>query len=308
VAGAHPPLPPELLTAGRVPVVVGPTGIGKSQLAFELAQRLDGEIVVADSRQVYGRLDIATNKPSPEQRRAVRYHMIDFVDPASSFNAAQYMEGARAAIDDVLARGRMPIVEGGTMLYVDALCDGFSLTGIPPDPALRAELEQLDLVPLQERLLALDPDPGVDLANRVRVIRAIEILRSAGPPLRRLRTRTPPPWTAVRVGLVAPLDVVDRRLAERSRRQVERGLVAETQAALDSGVPASAPVLTGIGYAEALAHIRGEVTLEQLPEVMAASNRRYARRQLRWWRHDPRVRWFEIEPDPLPGILKYLHE
>jgi tRNA dimethylallyltransferase len=308
VAGAHPPLPPELLTAGRVPVVVGPTGIGKSQLAFELAQRLDGEIVVADSRQVYGRLDIATNKPSPEQRRAVRYHMIDFVDPASSFNAAQYMEGARAAIDDVLARGRMPIVEGGTMLYVDALCDGFSLTGIPPDPALRAELEQLDLVPLQERLLALDPNPGVDLANRVRVIRAIEILRSAGPPLRRLRTRTPPPWTAVRVGLVAPLDVVDRRLAERSRRQVERGLVAETQAALDSGVPASAPVLTGIGYAEALAHIRGEVTLEQLPEVMAASNRRYARRQLRWWRHDPRVRWFEIEPDPLPGILKYLHE
>jgi tRNA dimethylallyltransferase len=194
------------------------------------------------------------------------------------------------------------------MLYVDALCDGFSLTGIPPDPALRAELEQLDPGSLRERLLALDPDPGVDLANRVRVIRAIEILRSAGPPLRRLRTRTPPPWTALRVGLVAPLEVVDRRLAERSRRQVERGLVAETQAALDSGVPATAPVLTGIGYAEALAHIRGEVPLEQLPEVMAGSNRRYARRQLRWWRHDPRVRWFEIEPDPLPGILKYLHE
>jgi len=308
VAGAHPPLSPELLTAGRVPVVVGPTGIGKSQLAFELAEKLDREIVVADSRQVYGRLDIATNKPSPEQRKAVRYHMIDFVDPASTFNAAQYVEGARAAINDVLARGRTPIVEGGTMLYVDALCDGFSLTGIPPDPALRAELEQLDLGSLRERLLSLDPDPGVDLANRVRLIRALEILRSAGPPLRRLRTRTPPPWMAVRIGLVAPLDVIDRRLADRSRRQVERGLIAETQAALDAGVPATAPVLSGIGYAEALAHIRGELTLEQLPHAMAASNRRYARKQLRWWRRDQRVRWFEIEPDPLPGILKYLHE
>jgi len=306
VAGADAPLPPKLLT--QVPVIVGPTGVGKSQIAFELALRLDGEIVVADSRQVYERLDIATNKPGPEYRRRVRYHMIDFVDPASSFNAAQYVEGARAAIDDVLARGRTPTVEGGTMLYVDALCDGFSLTGIPPDPALRAELEQLDLGSLRERLLSLDPDPGVDLANRVRVIRALEILRSAGPPLRRLRTRKPPPWIAVRVGLVAPLDVIDRRLADRSRRQVERGLVAETQAALDAGVPATAPVLSGIGYAEALAHIRGELTLEQLPHAMAASNRRYARKQLRWWRRDQRVRWIEIEPDPLPGILKYLHE
>src|SRR5207237_6970099 len=136
--------------------------------------RLDGEIVVADSRQVYERLDIATNKPSDEQRRRVRYHMIDFVDPAQSFNAAEYVEGARAAIDDIVSRGRLPIVEGGTMLYVDALCDGFSLTGIPPNPALRAELEALDLDGLRARLLALDPDPLVDLKNPVRMIRAIE--------------------------------------------------------------------------------------------------------------------------------------
>src|SRR5437660_9554282 len=123
-----------------VPVVVGPTGIGKSQVAFELAAELDGEIVVADSRQVYQRLDIATNKPSGEHRRQVRYHMIDFVDPATNFNASQFVEGARAAIEDISSRGRVPIVEGGTMLYVDALCDGFSLTGIPPNPSLRAEL------------------------------------------------------------------------------------------------------------------------------------------------------------------------
>lgn len=291
-----------------VPVIVGPTGIGKSQLAFDLAVELAAEIVVADSRQVYQRLDIATNKPSPEQRRRVPYHMIDFVDPAAAFNAAQFVAGARVAIDDIQARGRLAIVEGGTMLYVDALCDGFSLTGIPPNPGLRGELEALSTEQLRERLLALDADPGVDLQNPVRMVRAIEILTVAGPPLRRLRTRQPPSWTALRIGLTADLDVIDRRLAERSRRQVERGLVDETTAALAAGVPSSAFVLTGIGYAEALAHIQGQLTIEQLPVAMAISNRQYARRQLRWWRRDERVRWFGIDPDPLPAILNYVRE
>jgi tRNA dimethylallyltransferase len=262
--------------------------------------------VVADSKQVYQMLDIATNKPSPQQRNAVRYHMVDFVDPRNGFNAAEYVLGARAAFADIERRGRAPVVEGGTMLYVDALCDGFSLTGVPPNPELRAELEKLDVDGLRRRLVAIDDDPGVDLKNPVRMIRAIEVLEVAGPPLRRLRTRTPPPWQSLRIGLTAPLEVIDNRLDERSRQQVERGLVAETRAALDAGVPPSAPVLTGIGYAEALAHIRGEVTLEQLPKTMAQSNKRYARRQLRWWRHDPRVKWFEIDPDPLDDILTYV--
>jgi tRNA dimethylallyltransferase len=304
--GPDTPLSAQLLI--RVPVVIGPTGIGKSGLAFELALELGGEIVVADSRQVYERLNIATNKPTAEQRRRVRYHMIDFVDPASTFNAAQFLQGARAAIDDIATRGRLPIVEGGTMLYVDALCDGFSLAGVPPNPALRIVLERLSVAALRERLLDLDPEPGVDLQNPVRMIRAIEVVSEAGPPLRRLRKRTPPSWAPVRIGLTAELQVIDQRLAERSHQQVERGLVAETQAALDAGVPATAPVLTGIGYSETLAHIRGECTLEALHVTMAQSNRRYARRQLRWWRRDPRVRWFPIDPDPLPAILNYLKE
>ena len=309
MAGADPSLPAELLTPPKVPVIVGPTAIGKSYVAFRVAKELDGEIVVADSRQVYKRLDIATNKPSDEQRREVRYHMIDFVDPASTFNAAEYVEGASRAIEDIASRGRVPIVEGGSMLYVDALCEGFSLAGIPPNVELRQELEKMDVATLRERLVALDPDPGVDLENRVRMVRAIEILEVAGPPLRRLRTRqAPATWTPVRIGLTAPLDVIDRRIEERSHRQVERGLVEETRSALAAGVPDSAYVLTGIGYAEALARIRGELTIDELPIAMARSNRRYARRQLRWWRRDSRVRWFEIEPDPLPGILNYLNE
>jgi tRNA dimethylallyltransferase len=232
--------------------------------------------------------------------------MIDFVDPASNFNAAEYVDGARKAIADIEARGMQPIVEGGTMLYVDALSDGFSLTGIPPNPELRAELETMDVATLRDRLLALDPDPGVELQNPVRMVRAIEILEAAGPPLRRLRTRTAPPWEPVRIGLTADLAVIDQRIDSRSRRQVERGLVEETQEAIDAGVPESAYVLTGIGYAEALDFIHGRLTLDQLPLAMAQSNRRYARRQLRWWRRDQRVRWFDVEPNSLPGILNYV--
>ncbi|MFI5282343.1 MAG: tRNA (adenosine(37)-N6)-dimethylallyltransferase MiaA [Candidatus Dormibacterales bacterium] len=307
MAGADAALPPQLLTA-TVPVIVGPTGIGKSELAFRLALALNGEIVVADSRQVYQTLDIATNKPSRDARRRVKYHMIDFVDPRRAFNVAEFVQGANQAIDDIQQRGLVAIVEGGTMLYVDSLCDGFNLAGIPPDRSLRSELEALGREALAARLLAMDPDPGVDLNNPVRMIRAIEILASAGPPLRALRTRTPPRWKPLRIGLVAALEVIDHRLEVRSIEQVRRGLVDETRTALDAGVPASAHVLTGIGYAEALAHIRGELPAGELAAAMARSNRRYARRQLRWWRRNPLVRWFELEPDPLPAILNYVQE
>src|SRR5260370_2131167 len=154
--------------------------------------------------------------------------MIDFIDPAQGFNAADYVRGARAAVADIAARGKTPVVEGGTMLYVDALCDGFSLTGVPPNPALRAELEALDVAALRATLLTLDPDPGVELQNPVRMIRAIEVLQAAGPPLRRLRTRTPPPWEALRIGLTAPLEAIDPRREQPSRAPRARGPAAAT--------------------------------------------------------------------------------
>ena len=315
MAGPETTFQAELLKGGggtprpdKVPIFVGPTGIGKSRVAFEVARELDGEIVVADSRQVYRQLDIATNKPPPEWRREVRYHMIDLVAPSAQFNAAQWVKGAREAIDGIAARGRLPIVEGGTMLYVDALADGLTLAGVPPDPELRRRLEAHTTDELVARLHVLDSEAEVDLRNRVRLVRAIEVLEAVGPPLARLRHRQPPPWDAVRIGITTSGEDIARRLADRSRQQVERGLVEETRRALESGVPPDAPVLTGIGYAEALAHLRGEVSENDLPEVMARSNRRYARRQLSWLRRDQRIRWFEAEPDPLPAILSFLKE
>ncbi len=194
------------------------------------------------------------------------------------------------------------------MLYVDALCFGFTLAEVPPWPERRQELEAISTPALVELLGSLDPEAAVDPRNRVRLVRAIEVLETAGPPLARLQRRQPPPWRPLRIGLQAPADVIGRRLLERSQDQVRRGLVEETRAALAAGVPENAPALTGIGYAEAVHHLRGLLSREQLPLRMAQSNRRYARRQLSWWRRDPGVSWFAAEPDPLPAILDRLRQ
>lgn len=292
----------------RVPVILGPTAVGKSRAAFELARALGGEIVVCDSRQVYDRLDIATNKPSAADMREVSYHLVGVADPARLFTVHDFVQAAGVALAGIVARGRLAIVEGGSMLWADALMDGFSLAGVPPRPERRAQLEELTLDELSERLHALDPTATLDERNRPRLVRAIEVLEVAGGPLERLRRRTPPAWSPIRIGLTAELSVIDERLTERSRRQVERGVVEETREALAGGVPADAPVLTGIGYAEAAGVLRGEIGAEQLPEAMARSNRRYARRQLRWLRRDPRITWFDAAKDPVPRILEFLRD
>ncbi len=292
--------------APRVPVIVGPTGIGKSRVALALAGTLDGEIVVADSRQVYRHLHIATNHPGPEERRSVPFHLVEVAEPDTAFNVHDFVRLATAALADIVARGRLAIVEGGSVLYVDVLCDGFSLGGVPPRPDRRRELASLPLPQLAALLDRLDPAAVVDRRNPVRLVRAIELLEGAGPPLERLRSRRPPAFEAIRVGLRASLEAIDRRLLERSLRQVERGLVEETRRALESGVTAQSQVLTGIGYREAVAVIRGELTASELPLEMARANRRYARRQLSWLRRDPRITWFDVEADPVPSILTYL--
>lgn len=286
--------------------MLGPTGIGKSDAAYALAAQLGAEIVVCDSRQVYAELDIATNKPASEQMAGVPYHLVGIADPRETFSVHHYVAAARQAVEEIAARARTVILEGGSMLWADALLDGFSLAGVAPRPERRAELEMQSVEDLAALVRRLDPDAQLDFRNPVRLVRAIEVLEVAGPPLSRLRRREPPPWEVVRVGLTASLEVIDERLVRRSRRQVERGVVQETRSALAAGVPRTAPVLTGIGYAEAVAHLEGRIDAQELPEVMARSNRRYARRQLRWLRRDERIRWFDAADDPVPRILSFL--
>ncbi len=286
----------------RVPTILGPTAVGKSAVAFRLAQVLGGEIVVADSRQLYRRLEIATNKPSPEERAAVRYHCLDLVDPEDSFNVFEFVRAAT----DALHRSERPILEGGTNLYVDALLDGLSLGGVPPSPERRRELERLPVQELAGMVRELDPEIAIDFRNPVRLVRAIEVLEVTGPPWSRLRTHRPTAWDGIRIGLDLPREVLDERILARCRRQLERGLVEETRAALEAGVAPGSQALTGTGYAETVAYLQGKVSEQQLPELMARNNRRLARRQLTWLKRDSRIRWFSAVADPLPDILRYL--
>ena len=286
-----------------MPAVVGPTAAGTSDVAFRLALGLHREVVVADSRQVYRGLEIATNKPSPEQRSRVRYHGLDLADPRTGFNVHRYVE----AVAPILAE-RPVVVEGGTNLYLDALFDGLTLGGVPPDPARRAQLERLTTAELAAAVRRLDPEATVDFANRVRLVRAIEVLEAAGPPLSALRTRVKPPWDAVRIGLLLPKEELAERIRRRCQEQLRRGLVEETREALAAGLEPGSQALSGTGYAEAVAHLQGRVTLEELPDLMARNNRRLAKRQLTWLRRDDRIRWFPAAPDPVPAILSYLEE
>lgn len=275
----------------RVLAVLGPTGAGKSDAAFALALRLQAEIVVCDSRQVYRELDIATNKPSSEELARVPHHLVGVADPRTTFTVHDFQRLATAAVQEVASRGRLVVLEGGSTLWADALLDGYALPGGTPGGERRAELASLSVAQLQERLRGLDPEADVDWQNPRRLVRAIEILEELGGPLARHRERTPPDWDVQRFGLSVPLPVLDRRLRRRSARQVARGLVVETRTALERGVPAEAPVLTGIGYAEALGFLRGELGPTELLPAMGRANSRYARRQLRWLRRDPRIQW-----------------
>lgn len=287
--------------------MVGPTGIGKTRAAFELARSLGGEVVVADSRQAYQRLHIATNHPPDDYRAQVRYHGIELVDPVSEVvSVHDFLRVAGAAIASARERGVPVVVEGGSMLWVDALTEGFNLAGVAPDPGRRRRLQALPTAELAGRVRQLDPGARLDFQNPARLVRALEVLEAAGPPLAAHRRRRPPAWPVRRVGLEAPIEVIERRLRARCREQVERGLLVETRAALEAGVRRDHPVLTGIGYAEALACLEGDITEQQLPERMLRSNRRYAKRQLAWFKRHPATIWLEAEPDPVPAILRSL--
>ncbi len=286
--------------------IVGPTATGKTALALALADRLrdisECEAVSADSRQIYRGMDIATAKPTPAERARLPHHLIDVVNPDESYTLAQYQADATAAIAAISARGHRPLLVGGTGLYVRAVVDGLAIPHVPPDPALRAELEAEAAASgpsaLHARLTALDPAAAarIDPANTRRLVRALEVCILTGQPFSAQQGSRPTPYRTILLGLTMDRAALYARADARIDAMLSAGLVAETERLLATGYDWRLPSMSSLGYREIGAYLRGELTLAASVERFKLATHAYIRRQLTWFRPDARIHWLDAAP------------
>ena len=279
--------------------IVGPTASGKSELALALAMRLPVEIVGADSRQVYRGMDIGTAKPSAAERASVPHHLIDLVAPDESFTLADWLAAARAVVPEIWSRGHLPLLVGGTGLYVSALADGYQLGGQRPSPELRQaltqEVEQVGLGGLAARLTQLDPETAkrTDLHNPRRVLRALERLDAGGGAPLDTPKGEPWPGRVALLGVERPRPVLHARILERAERMFATGLLDETAALHKGGHGPDLAPLSGHGYREAFRVLAGEWSVAHAVAETSRRTRQYAKRQMTWFRRDRRIVWLQ---------------
>jgi tRNA dimethylallyltransferase len=292
--------------------IVGATAAGKTALAVRLAERLGGEIINADSRQVYRGMDIGTAKPTAGERARVRHWLVDVANPDEPFSLGRFLDLARAAIDGCWSRGVLPIVAGGTGQYVWALLEGWQVPRVPPDEAFRAALEaraaREGAQALVDELRRVDPEYAarVDQKNLRRVIRALEVYHRTGRPLSACQARTPPDcrWTAI--GLDCARDELYRRADARVDRMIAAGLVEEARGLIERGYGCDLPSMSGIGYRQVCQHLAGELALEEAVERIKTETHRLVRMQYAWFGlDDPRIDWVDAtEADPFEETLR----
>ncbi|MCH8086356.1 MAG: tRNA (adenosine(37)-N6)-dimethylallyltransferase MiaA [Chloroflexi bacterium] len=294
-----------------VVAVVGATATGKSALALDLAEALGGEIVNADSRQVYRYMDIGTAKPSPEELSRVPHHLIDILDPDQPFNLALYLRQATQAVEDIRKRGEVPFLVGGSGLYVWGFLEGLRIPHVPPDPHFRAELElQAKLVgpqALHERLRKLDPDAAdsINPNNLRRVIRALEVCEKSGVPFSKLATRDGLDYPFLVIGLSAPREVLYQRIDHRVDEMMERGLIDEVRGLMDRGYGLDLPSMSGVGYKQIGTYLQGQMALDEAVQKTKYETHKLARRQGTWFKaDDQRIHWYDISGDFGDAVLE----
>lgn len=290
-------------------VIAGPTGSGKTALAVQLARFFDGEIVGADARQVYRGLDIGTGKARLVDLQGVRHHLVDVATPDHIFTVAEYAALAGAAIADIHGRGKLPILTGGTGLYIRALIDGLLPPAVPPQPALRMVLErrwQRDRQELLRDLASRDPVTAerIDQRNPRRVIRAMEVILATGQPFSAQQRSQPLPFSLLLLALGADRSLLHRLADQRIEAMLAGGLVGEVQRLLDAGYDFCAPAFSAVGYREVAAFLAGTTLLADVRQEMQRATHAYQRRQLTWFRADPRYRWLPAAAPETPIVAQ----
>lgn len=283
----------------QIMVVAGPTASGKTGLAIRLAKQYGGEVVSADSIQIYKELNIASAKPTAEEMEGVPHHLLDFVAPFDTFSVADYVKRAKECIDDILSRGKLPIVAGGTGLYISSLVDNIQFAEETPDATVRerlwAEVERDGIEPVYARLLQIDPEAAAAIHpnNTKRVIRALEIFETTGMTMTEQNRRSrdiPSPYDAFMILLSPPRDLLYQRIDLRVDQMVKQGLFEEAKHLREIGLTKEMQSMQGIGYKEVFDYFDGLCTKEECIDAICQATRRYAKRQLTWFRRDERYR------------------
>ncbi len=285
-----------------VVTIVGPTAVGKTAVSLLLARELNGEIVSADSRQVYRGMDIGTAKIASDEMAGIPHHLIDICRPDEGISLGEYKKLADAAIDDVMARGRLPMLVGGTGQYVRAVVEGWQIPEVAPQPELRraleAQAEREGKEAVFARLQALDPVSAqtIDYRNLRRVIRAIEVCIVTGQPFSALQTKQPPPWPIVQIGLTRPRERLYARADARIEVMFAAGWVDEVRELLARGYSPDLPSFASLGYREVAAYLAGDYDLEEAKVRIRRATRNFIRRQYNWFRlTNPAIHWFDLE-------------
>ena len=293
--------------------LLGPTAVGKTEIAIQLAQRLNAEIISVDSRQIYRQMDIGTAKPTPEEQQAARHHLIDCVDISQPFSVADYQSLADTAIADIQNRGKRVLLVGGAGLYFRVIVDGL-FEGPGADPALRKRLEgevaQFGVDALHDRLRVCDPESAdrIHPNNIVRVIRALEVYELTGTPMSELQQQWHPEkqrYPFIAFGLTMPRVLLYCRIEQRVDVMLANGLIAEVESLLAAGYGRDTIALRSFGYKELIAYLDGDCTYLEAISQLQQNTRRFAKRQLTWFRKDTRIEWLDREstPDIIENIL-----
>ncbi len=294
-------------------VIVGPTAVGKTEIALQLARRLGGEIISIDSRLFYRGMDIGTAKPTPEELSRVPHHLIDVADPDQPWSLAVFQRAAREAIEAVHARGRLPFLVGGTGQYVRAVTEAWEIPPQEPDPRLRAYLEawaaEIGPLALHNRLRILDPLAAerIDPSNVRRTVRALEVTLRSGRRFSEQGGRAASPYSLLQIGLIRPRGELYARVDARIAAMLDAGLLDEVRRLLEKGYSPDLPTLSAIGYREMIAYLQGRMSLEEAVMQMKRLTRVFVRRQANWFSaHDPNIHWFGVHPGSADEIEAFI--